>query len=94
MIKLVGTYIGTDSEDVAPSNGGDPFTRHTIKVRNGEGRTYFAQAARDFPRNQLPAVGESVELAVWPRPYVQKAQDKLGCGWTTYDVVTPVLSHV
>lgn len=94
MIKLVGTYIGTDSETVTPTNGGDPFTRHTVKVRNGEGRTYFAQAARDFPLLQLPSEGEAVELAVWPRPYVQKAQDKLGCGWTTYNVVTPVLASV
>lgn len=86
MIKLVGTYVGTDSEEVEPRNGGDPFTRHTIKVRNGEGRTYFAQASRDFQRQHLPEVGAPVELAVWPRPYVQKEKDSLGCGWTVYAV--------
>lgn len=92
MIKLVGTYVGTESEPVAPASG-EPFTRHTVKVRNGEGRTYFAQASRDFNQDKLPAIGEPVELLVWPRPYVQKQKDSLGCGWTVY-AVAPSLTTV
>lgn len=93
MIKLVGTYVGTDEETVTPRSGGDPFTKHTVKVRNGEGRTYFAQTANGFGLDTLPAVGQPVELLVWPRPYVSKSTDSLGCGWTVY-AVAPALASV
>lgn len=92
MIKLVGTYTGTDTETVTPKNGGDPFTKHTVKVRNGEGRTYFAQTASGFALDSLPAVGSPVELLVWPRPYVSKQTDSLGTGWTVY-AVAPEFAH-
>lgn len=93
MLKLCGTYVGTDSETIEPKNGGESFVKHTVRVRNNEGRTYYVQASKDFGRDALPAEGQPVELLVWPRPYVQKSKDTLGCGFTAY-AVAPALQHV
>ena len=83
MLQLIGTCAGIDTEDVNPPSG-DPFVSTTIRVVSGEGRTDYVRASRDFPDTMLPKAGEQVVLAVWPRPYVQKASGDLKCAFTTF----------
>jgi hypothetical protein len=91
MLHLIGTFAGLDVENVPASASYDAFTSKTVRVMDASGNTHYARCSRDFVDSDLPERGQSITLAVWPRPYVKKADNSLGCSFTTYRVVTAAL---
>lgn len=95
-LHLIGTLVDVRKETVNPTGSQtfDPFESVTLLVQSAEGSTDFCRVSAGLNVAEAETLkGQELVFGVWPRPYVNKQTDKLGCGFTVHSIIrTP--AHV